>query len=262
MAGCPHPTHPTLPHPTFHPTSPLAPPHIPYVRPYRRPQPGYSHCASDNQDACTAVWLKKVAGVKTTLPLGMATRQGGARGPHGQAQHAKRCPGMVQKCTRPVVPCDVWLIFPQNLEYNTPGGKLNRGVSVIDTVEILTGRPLDDDEYYKPAVLGWAVELLQAYFLVADDMMDASVTRRGQPCWYRNPHVGNIAINDSFMLEAAIYHLLKIHFRTDPYYVYLLELFLETTFKTEMGQLIDLITAPEDVVDLSKFSLEKCVYDS
>lgn len=116
---------------------------------------------------------------------------------------------------------------------------------------------MDDDEYYKAAVLGWAVELLQAYFLVADDMMDASFTRRGQPCWYRNSHVGTIAINDSFMLEAAIYHLLKNHFRTDPCYVYLLELFLETTLKTEMGQLIDLITAPEDVVDLSKFSLEK-----
>lgn len=26
-----------------------------------------------------------------------------------------------------------------------------------------------------------------------------------------------------------------------------------------MGQLIDLITAPEDEVDLNKFSLEKCV---
>jgi len=174
---------------------------------------------------------------------------------------------MVQECvysTEHAFHCsrDVWLIFAQSLEYNTPGGKLNRGVSVVDTLEILRGRPLDDNEYYKAAVLGWAVELLQAYFLVADDMMDASVTRRGQPCWFRNPNVGNIAINDSFMLEASIYHLLKIHFRTDPCYVYLLELFLETTFKTEMGQLIDLITAPEDVVDLSKFSLEKCVYSS
>jgi hypothetical protein len=28
---------------------------------------------------------------------------------------------------------------------------------------------------------------------------------------------------------------------------------------TEMGQLVDLITAPEDAVDLSKFSLDKCV---
>ncbi len=61
------------------------------------------------------------------------------------------------------------------------------------------------------------------------------------------------------MLEAAIYYLLKKHFRGESYYVDILELFLETTFQTEMGQLIDLITAPEDEVDLSKFSLKKCV---
>lgn len=87
------------------------------------------------------------------------------------------------------------------------------------------------------------------------------------------------------MLEGAIYYLLKKHFRMESYYVDLLELFHDVstqaasslsrsrpkltlprsppcpfpqvTFQTELGQLIDLITAPEDVVDLSKFSLEK-----
>jgi len=57
--------------------------------------------------------------------------------------------------------------------------------------------------------------------------MDQSVTRRSQPCWFRLEHVGNIAINDSFMLEAAIYHLLKSHFRSESYYVDLLEIFHE-----------------------------------
>jgi len=89
--------------------------------------------------------------------------------------------------------------------------------------------------------------------------MDSSITRRGQPCWYKNPEVGLIAINDSFMLESAIYHLIKNHFRQESYYADLLELFHETTYQTEMGQLIDLITAPEDHVDLSKFNLTKYV---
>jgi farnesyl diphosphate synthase len=59
------------------------------------------------------------------------------------------------------------------------------------------------------------------------------------------------------MLEAAIYCLLKQHFRKESYYVDLLELFHDVTYQTELGQLLDLLTAPEDSVDLSKFSLEK-----
>ena len=116
---------------------------------------------------------------------------------------------------------------------------------------------LSDEEYKKVALLGWCIELLQAYFLVADDMMDQSITRRGQPCWYKVENVGDIAINDAFMLEGAIYCLLKKHFKQESYYVDLLELFHDVTFQTELGQLLDLITAPEDRVDLSKFSLEK-----
>ncbi len=62
-----------------------------------------------------------------------------------------------------------------------------------------------------------------------------------------------------FMLEAVIYNLLKKHFHGQSYYIDVLELFLETTFQIETGQLINLITAPEDKVDLSKFSLKKCI---
>ncbi|CAK9438188.1 uncharacterized protein LODBEIA_P24630 [Lodderomyces beijingensis] len=150
--------------------------------------------------------------------------------------------------------------FQRNLNYNTPGGKLNRGLSVVDTYAILNSTTVDklsDAQYKKVAILGWAIELLQAYFLVADDMMDQSKTRRGQPCWYLVEKVGNIAINDSFMLEGAIYEILRRHFRQDSCYVDLLDLFHEVTFQTELGQLLDLVTADEEHVDLDKFSLAK-----
>jgi len=106
-------------------------------------------------------------------------------------------------------------------------------------------------------VLGWAVEWLQAFFLIADDVMDGSITRRGQPCWYKVHGVGNVAINDSFIIESCIYKLLKKYFKKEKYYAGLLELLHETTYQTELGQLLDLITAPEDQVDLTRFSMEK-----
>ncbi|KAI1357410.1 farnesyl pyrophosphate synthetase [Xylaria arbuscula] len=147
--------------------------------------------------------------------------------------------------------------YKKSLEVNAVGGKCNRGMSVPDSVSLLLNRPLNEQEYFQAATLGWLIELLQAFFLVSDDIMDSSITRRGKPCWYRQEGVGMVAINDAFMLESAIYTLLKKHFRSHPSYVDMLELFHEVTLQTELGQLCDLLTAPEDVVNLDNFSLEK-----
>ncbi|RKU47097.1 Farnesyl pyrophosphate synthetase [Coniochaeta pulveracea] len=147
--------------------------------------------------------------------------------------------------------------YKKSLNINTLGGKCNRGMSVPDSVSLLLNKKLDEDEYFKAATLGWMTELLQAFFLVSDDIMDSSITRRGKPCWYLHEGVGMVAINDAFMLEAAIYTLLKKYFRSHPAYVELLELFHEVTFQTELGQLCDLLTAPEDKVNLDNFSMEK-----
>jgi farnesyl diphosphate synthase len=130
-------------------------------------------------------------------------------------------------------------------------------MSVVDTTSLLLGRDLTTEEFHASATLGWLTELLQAFFLVIDDIMDASHTRRGNPCWYRKPEVGMVAINDAFMLESSIYVLLRKYFRSHPAYVAFLELFHEVSFQTEIGQLCDLLTAPEDHVDLSAFSPAK-----
>ena len=49
------------------------------------------------------------------------------------------------------------------MDYNVPGGKLNRGLSVVDTVAILKGRELTEQEYFKAAVLGWSVEWVRLF---------------------------------------------------------------------------------------------------
>ncbi|KAL3508336.1 hypothetical protein ACH5RR_027737 [Cinchona calisaya] len=142
------------------------------------------------------------------------------------------------------------------VDYNVPGGKLNRGLSVVDSYKLLKeGRELTSDETFLSCALGWCIEWLQAYFLVLDDIMDGSHTRRGQPCWFRLPKVGLIAANDGILLRNHISRILKKHFREKPYYVDLLDLFNEVEFQTASGQMIDLITTLAGEKDLSKYSL-------
>merc|ERR1712100_400039 len=127
------------------------------------------------------------------------------------------------------------------LDYAGPGGKLNRGLTVCHVFGRL--KPTASAHERKQSmVLGWAVELLQAFFLVADDVMDASTTRRGKACWYKLPKVGLKAINDSFLLESFVYILLEKHIGGSACYPQVLQLMHECAFQTELGQALDLNT--------------------
>ena len=108
------------------------------------------------------------------------------------------------------------------------------------------------------AALGWCLEFLQGFFLVADDVMDQSPTRRGLPCWYKRSEVGLIAINDSFILESCVFKILKRYFGEEDYYLQLVDIFLEVTRQTEFGQLLDLTSQPQGgVIDLDRFTLRR-----
>ncbi|RGP59874.1 farnesyl pyrophosphate synthetase [Fusarium longipes] len=144
------------------------------------------------------------------------------------------------------------------LATNPLGSECNRGLAVADVVSILLGRPLDENEFFRASALGWMVELLRACFLVANDIIDDKVTRRGRSSWHSKNGIGLIAINDACILEAGIYVLLKRYFRGHPSYVPMLELIHETTFQTEMGQLCDLTcAAAKNKGSIESFSIER-----
>lgn len=147
------------------------------------------------------------------------------------------------------------------IAYTVAGGKMNRGLSVLDSHAKLieaTRRKVTPKARVQAAALGWCVEFLQAFFLVADDVMDGSLTRRGNPCWYKLPDVSLVAINDSFILESCVYKILKRYFGKERYYYQLVDLFIEVTRQTEMGQLLDLTSQPMNgPLDLSRYTIER-----
>jgi len=145
------------------------------------------------------------------------------------------------------------------IDYNVPGGKLTRGVTVVKFLEALRqsqGKTVSEEDLAQAQLLGWCVELLQAFFLVADDVMDDSITRRGHPCWFRVDGIGLKAVNDASILYTCIFLILRKHFRKHPSYLSLIELFNEVCFKTQMGQLMDLESLPDGKLDLDRFTNE------
>ncbi|XP_021355012.1 farnesyl pyrophosphate synthase-like isoform X2 [Mizuhopecten yessoensis] len=120
--------------------------------------------------------------------------------------------------------------FKEVCLYNVPFGKKNRGLSVVMTYKRIN-TDATESELRQARVLGWCVEWLQAFFLVADDVMDKSITHRGKPCWYKKEGVGLIAINDSFYMENCVYAILKRHFKQEDYYTDIVDLFHEAGIK-------------------------------
>merc|ERR1719343_699320 len=132
---------------------------------------------------------------------------------------------------------------------------MNRGLVVVQTgCDLMRHKGLEptNRDLNRFAVLGWAVEFLQACMLMADDMMDGSLTRRGDDCWYRLSDVGLLNTTDFLMIEMFVYKVLKRHFGQDEHYMWLVDLFLETTFQTEVGQLTDSICQNCTLMELTK----------
>ena len=59
--------------------------------------------------------------------------------------------------------------------------------------------------------------------------MDGSITRRGQPCWYRKDNIGMMAINDALILESCIYELIDKHLDGHPYHRGAIDAFLKVS---------------------------------
>ncbi|KAI0255056.1 farnesyl diphosphate synthase [Lactifluus subvellereus] len=131
------------------------------------------------------------------------------------------------------MPQDAVEYLTRCLDYNTFNSGdsdyyLRTGHHVVEAAEAFKGRRLDDSEYQKAAILGWAVIFLHSYFLVSDNLIDQVTTSRGKPSWHHLEDIGFKALNDALLLEGAVYQLVREHFREESCYIDVLELLHET----------------------------------
>ncbi|CRG96335.1 geranylgeranyl pyrophosphate synthase, putative [Plasmodium gallinaceum] len=138
-------------------------------------------------------------------------------------------------------------------DYNCLGGKNNRGILVILIYEYVKNRDINSSEWEKAACLAWCIEILQASFLVADDIMDKGETRRNKFCWYllKDVETKN-AVNDVLFLYNAIYKLIEIYIRNESCYVDIINSFRDATLKTIIGQHLDTNIFSEKYSDINK----------
>lgn len=136
---------------------------------------------------------------------------------------------------------------------------MNRGLAAVEATLLFADVSVDEARdcglLQRAFIVGWAVEIVQAFFLMADDIMDRSSTRRGKPCWYRVPAVDSKAVNDAILLESLVFRLIERSFGAQTALLHaLLRLFREAIYATEIGQLLD--TFHSDAFDAADFTIE------
>ncbi|CAG2175427.1 unnamed protein product, partial [Oppiella nova] len=125
--------------------------------------------------------------------------------------------------------------------------KGHRGLTVVSTYRAIVeqqGKALTRDEIKLASALGWSLEFLHSAYLITDDMMDQSITRRNKPCWYKVEHVGLRSCNDAKVLEQEVYHIIEIFFHDKPCYGKLNDLLHEAARYIVFGQCMDMTSNP------------------
>ncbi|KAH9003111.1 farnesyl diphosphate synthase [Lactarius hatsudake] len=144
---------------------------------------------------------------------------------------------LLSQFTAHSMPQDALEYFTKCLDHNTfsGGGKYKTGLLVVEAAEAFKGRQLNDSEYEKAAMLGWAIVFvlttrgqLHSYFMVSDNIVDQVEMSHRKQSWHCVEGVGLKAINDALLVEGAVFQLVREHFRNEPYYIDLLELIHET----------------------------------
>ncbi|KAF8660283.1 hypothetical protein HU200_057852 [Digitaria exilis] len=169
----------------------------------------------------TRQWVAKVRVLLVGLPCrSPESRQLGLRAVHNST---------LENRSEKTMPDKSWTNSSKGMmDYNVPGGKLNRGLSVIDSYMLLReGTEVDDEDFYLACVLGWCVE------------------------W-----VGMSAINDAVLLKCHVQAIIKRYFKEKVYFLDLMELWNEIGLQTAMGQMLDLITTHTGAKDLARYRIQ------
>ncbi|KJH44816.1 hypothetical protein DICVIV_09135, partial [Dictyocaulus viviparus] len=89
------------------------------------------------------------------------------------------------------------------------GGKYIRSILALESFYALNPN-CDHRTLEKMAKCASLLEMIQGFYLIIDDIIDGSETRRGKPCWYKNKDIGISAVNDALLLDVFVDELIRV----------------------------------------------------
>uniref|UniRef100_A0A5K3FRC2 Farnesyl pyrophosphate synthase n=2 Tax=Mesocestoides corti TaxID=53468 RepID=A0A5K3FRC2_MESCO len=137
--------------------------------------------------------------------------------------------------------------FIKSARYNVPNGKKLRGRLCVATFRRFVRKEPSNDILKSVNLVGWSIELMQAGFLVHDDLIDGSTMRRGQTAWGLLQKIeghGLIGINDGLHLYISVQQLIVAALNRSPLRnkcFQILELFGDCANATCFGQALDML---------------------
>ncbi|VDO33079.1 unnamed protein product [Haemonchus placei] len=132
------------------------------------------------------------------------------------------------------------------------GGKYVRSTLALDSFRALNP-DASTPKLHTMAESAALLELVQSFYVILDDIMDGSETRRGKPCWYKHP--GTLRVLEAILRFFIRDYLSRELYAAHPQVDRLCSSYQKSKRMTLLGQLLD----TSSVRDIDAFTWDRLV---
>lgn len=130
--------------------------------------------------------------------------------------------------------------------------RLNRGVLACMTFQEMHFDEItySEKDFRECKMAAWAMEMIETFTVIHDDLINSHMEKRGMPSWYRLKRHGETTLNDCNLIKLLAFRILQKYCQNHPSYLKMIHLLHMVDHNVKIGQV------GRSIKDLTLFNMK------